>query len=485
MEHITVCGDIMSNHVIGAEPVSKEELEFEYMPWCGAVGNPVEKQCSAETCTDYDYSFPDMVEDSIGLYLSQSLCTPLLTSEEEYILGSCLEEGKRLREIEWECHEAHYGNTVASNLIRAFIERICVEYPVFNTLCYQLGLNQAEDIEHKVQSHMFREAVDGHLDSLLVSSIAEATGMDRENVNDSLVNISADTRIIPWHLLTVGQRKSLEELGSSVKSSSFIEELYKCISEIEAHFEKIRRKEQRAVKHLLEANLRLVVSIARNYMPQGMSFLDLIQEGNLGLLHAIKKFDHRRGYRLSTYATWWIRQAITRALAEKSRIMRLPMNIIDKLRKIMSARYMLSHELGREPTMEEIASRLDLSTLQVRRVMRAVSEQPVSLDMPVGEGDDGNELGNFVEDHTAASPEELAAKGMLRQQISEALNSLRPRERYVIELRFGLNDGEQRTLEEIGNNLGVTRERVRQIELRALNMLRTPELSEKLKDYVR
>jgi len=468
----------MANSRVSAELLFKEEFEFDGTSEPGAADSIGEQQRSSDA--DDKYLSPDMLEDSVGLYLSQSLATPLLTSKEEYTLGMCLEEGQRLKKIEKECQESQSGKAHALNILAALIEHVCTEYVVFNALCCRLKLNQGEDIQHKVQSHIFRNAVDGQLDRAFIDSIARSIGRERDDVHASIVALSVDTRIIPWHLLTAVKCKSLEELESSTHKL----EVNEYAPEIEKHFEKIRQKEQQALEHMLKANLRLVVSIAKNYKPQGMSFLDVIQEGNLGILRAIKRFDYRRGYKFSTYATWWIRQAITRALIEKSRIMRLPVHKVDEIKRVISARHVLSHELGRKPTAEEIGSKLDVPISKVNRLMRTASEQPISLDMPIGDGDDSNELGDFIEDRTAPAPEELAMKETLRKEISDTLNSLEPRERYVIELRFGLKNEEQLTLEEIGENLGVTRERVRQIELKALNKLRTPELSKRLKDYV-
>jgi RNA polymerase primary sigma factor len=311
-----------------------------------------------------------------------------------------------------------------------------------------------------------------------VYEILESMGIevinDNEEFNpDQLLEEDLDLSIPEGISIDDPVRMYLKEIGKVPLLSA--EEEIKLANRIE-------NDDQEAKKKLAEANLRLVVSIAKRYVGRGMLFLDLIQEGNLGLLKAVEKFDYRKGFKFSTYATWWIRQAITRAIADQARTIRIPVHMVETINKLIRVSRQLLQELGREPSPEEVAKEMNMEVEKVREIMK-IAQEPVSLETPIGEEEDSH-LGDFIPDEDALAPAEAAAYTMLKEQLMDVLDTLTPREEKVLRLRFGLDDGRARTLEEVGKEFKVTRERIRQIEAKALRKLRHPSRSKKLKDYL-
>jgi len=324
------------------------------------------------------------------------------------------------------------------------------------------------------------EALDNFYDKLAQNGI-EITDDTTADIQKGAKRAGSDSETKPGDLLSVPEgvtvndpvRMYLKEIGKIPLLTS--EEEVELAKAIEQNSEEARRR-------LAEANLRLVVSIAKKYVGRGMLFLDLIQEGNLGLIKAVEKFDYRKGYKFSTYATWWIRQAITRAIADQARTIRIPVHMVETINKLIRISRQLVQELGREPLPEEIAQEMNISEDRVREILK-IAQEPVSLETPIGEEDDSH-LGDFIEDHEAQAPADAAAFELLKEQLEDVLDTLSAREEKVLRLRFGLDDGRSRTLEEVGQFFGVTRERIRQIEAKALRKLRHPMRSKRLRDYL-
>ena len=350
-----------------------------------------------------------------------------------------------------------------------------------------------EDLLEGIPEEELKAASDVQLPKITKSKTRSARNVRKRSADGSVTMLTGDP--VRMYLKEIGKVPLLtaaEEIDLAMKIEAGVEATEKLEADDAGEIELDRRERRRlgrieqmgldAKQQLIEANLRLVVSIAKRYVGRGMLFLDLIQEGNLGLIRAVEKFDYKKGFKFSTYATWWIRQAITRAIADQARTIRIPVHMVETINKLVRIQRQLLQEKGREPTPEEIGEQMGLSAERVREIQK-ISQEPVSLETPIGEEED-SQLGDFIEDDSAVVPPDAASFSMLQELLGKVLDGLAERERKVISLRFGLEDGHQRTLEEVGREFGVTRERIRQIESKTLAKLRHPSKSSKLKDFL-
>jgi RNA polymerase primary sigma factor len=425
----------------------------------------------------------ELGDDLLNLYLDEVGQTALLNAEEERVLGSQIEEGKHLSRLEKERLAGQGAQPSAIDLLLASGKRFSRADLVFETLYRYLELPYRGSIAERVSHPDLRRAIDGSIDQHLSSAIAEIASVNQDRVEKDMIELSLDSRLIPWHIVAeAGLRSSLVGFGEVLESPEFRDKMEAHHSEIDKHFEQVRQRARQAPNHMIQANLRLVISVAKGHTGRGVPLADLIQEGNVGLMHAVQKFDHRRGYKLSTYAIPWIWQAVNRAVNDQSRSVRLPGHVVDALAKLARARSNLAQKLGHQPTEQELASEMGLPSKKIDSLLDVISDVPVSLETPVGE--DGGQLGDFIADQTIPQPEEQSNAIMLREELSKALESLTPRERRIIELRFGLGNEYSRTLAEVGTELGLTKERIRQIEREALAKLRRPSHSRELIGYL-
>jgi RNA polymerase primary sigma factor len=425
----------------------------------------------------------ELGEDLLNLYFAEVGQTPLLNDEETKMLASRIEDGKHLVRLEKDWIAEHGAQPSAIDLLLALAERFSRARLLFETLYQYLKLPAHRSIAEKVSHPELRRAIDGNIEQHLSSAIAEITRASQTRIEESMIEFSLDSRLIPWHIMEeAGRKSSLAAFGKMLQSPEFRDKLEVHRSEIVQHFEQIRERARQATNHMIQANLRLVVSVAKGHIGWGVPLPDLIQEGSIGLMQAVRKFDHRRGYKFSTYATPWIWQAINRAVDDQSRMVRLPGHVVDALTKLGRARNSLAQKLGRQPIEKELASETGLPSTKIESLLKTISSGPVSLDTPVGE--DGSQLGDFIADQAALQPEEEATTSLLGEELNRTLESLTPRERRIIELRFGLGNEYSRTLSEVGTELGLSKERIRQLEKGALAKLRHPSHSRELIGYL-
>ena len=441
------------------------------------------KASAADARLEQELGSIEIIDDPVRMYLREIGRVSLLKAKEERTLAQALEACKYVQKMEADVATAEGRPPRAWQCIVEFMSGICEAEPLVKAVSKHVGMKGRRTLPEIMSHEELRAVLDGELPEEMLNFLGEILNKEPNDVKADIQTLSLNSRLLPEEVLEVlDDRPSLTKLRERLSDSGCRKGLESYEFVFNAHLTRLKDEGIRAQRHLTEANLRLVVSVAKKYIGRGMSLLDLIQEGNIGLIRAVEKFDYRKGYKFSTYATWWIRQAITRAIADQARTIRIPVHMVETINKLLRVTRRLVQEYGREPTSEEIGKGMEVVPEKVREILK-ISQVPVSLETPIGEEEDSH-LGDFIEDRGALAPSEAASYQLLKEQVDDVLYTLSDREARVLQLRFGLEDGRSRTLEEVGRDFGVTRERIRQIEAKALRKLRHPSRSTKLKDFL-
>ncbi len=466
--------------VVVRETIAEAETTEEYIPlvsWPGTAGFLNEREAAEVEALDAGL---ESIEDPVRMYLREIGRVSLLTAEDERRLARLMEAGRYLQEVEADLRRVMRKEPTSAETLLAVYRRVLHDWDLFPLLVERARLCLDGSCVELLCHNSLRALIDADLDPEMVQEVANIDSISYSDAHHKVVDFSTYTRLLPTRIRDVFPGPAS---GFDLPVEDTVRRWAERHSdELRGHWSNVRIDSARAERQLMEANLRLVVSVAKRHIGRGMSLLDLIQEGNIGLIRAVEKFEYRRGYKFSTYATWWIRQAITRAIADQARTIRVPVHMVETINKLSLASRRLVQELGREPTVEEIAREMHVTPEKAREVIKA-SQQPISLETPISDDEDSF-LGDFIEDRSAVSPVDAASQQLLKEQVDRVLSSLTERERKIMRLRFGLDSGYGQTLEEVGRQFKVTRERIRQIEAKALRKLRHPSRSRKLKDYL-
>ena len=430
----------------------------------------------------------DIVDDPVRIYLREILSIKRLKASDERRLAREMEEGKYIERVESEFHELTGELPHAWMCVHHFLLGIHAYLPLIDAFCRYHAVPKPETLADFLSDENLAELLDGELPDEMLYFVAELLNTEPDVVKAIIRELSLNRRLLPKETLDLFTKPpALSELNTLKDKPDYVKALDSYEPSNSRHFGRVKTTGMRAQQRLVEGSLRIVVNVVKNYIGRGMSLLDLIQEGNIGLMRATEKFDYRRGTQFKAYVTYWIRQATTRAIADQARTIRIPVHMVETIKKLQSVKHRLAQENGREPISEEIGAAMSTSEVtitpeRVREILK-ISQVPVSLETPIGEEEDSL-LGDFIEDRSALTPVEAVSYQLLKEQVEDVLKTLNEREARVLQQRFGLEDGRSRTLEEVGRDFGATRERIRQIEAKALRKLRQPTRSKKLRDFL-